>query len=250
MFELTDRVILVTGGSRGIGRAVAEELGRAGASVVVGYRSELDAAAETVRRVLDAGGDALAVPGDVRVPLEVDRLVTDAHRWKGSLHGVVTSAGVFRGDPILAVGRGEWEEVIATDLEGTFRTVQAAVPFLEADGAGSIVTVSSVLGRSPSAGGIPYQSVKAGIEQMTRGLALELAPKVRVNCVAPGFIRTDMNRPGHSDPSFAAQVAAATPLGRWGEPEDVAPSVRFLLSEEAGWITGVVLPVDGGIALP
>ncbi|HYK92667.1 MAG TPA: SDR family oxidoreductase [Thermoplasmata archaeon] len=250
MFDLTDRVVVVTGGSRGIGRAVAIELGRAGASVVVGYRTDVESAADTVRRVLDVGGDALAVPVDVRVALDIDRLVAEGHRWKGALHGVVANAGVYRGDALSAVGQPEWQAVMATDLEGTFRTIQAAAPYLENESGASVVTVSSILGQHPAAGGVPYQAAKAAIEQMTRGLAIELAPRIRVNCVAPGFIRTDMNRDGHTDPEFARRVSEATPLGRWGEPEDIAPAVRFLLSEEAGWLTGLVLPVDGGLPLP
>ncbi len=246
-FDLADRVILVTGGSRGIGRAIARELARAGARVAVGYHTQREAAQETVRQVEDLGSSAIAISSDLRVRREVERLVTEAHRWRGHLHGVVTSGGVYRGDALGDVGDAEWSEVVSTDFEGTFRTIQAAVPFLELEPGAAVVTVSSILGSRAASGGVPYQSVKAAIEQMTRALALELAPRIRVNAIAPGFIRTDMNRGGHTDPEFSARVAGATPLGRWGEPEDVAPAARYLLSEEAGWITGVVLPIDGGM---
>ncbi len=250
VFDLPDRVVLVTGGSRGIGRAVAVELARGGADVVVGYRADVEAAHATARAIQDRGRDALVVPADVRVPADIERMVSEARRWKGRLDGVVASAGIFRGDALLDVGRTEWSEVVETDLEGTFRTVQAAARHLEQEDEAAVVTLSSILGSHASAGGVPYQAVKAGIEQMTRALALELAPRIRVNAVAPGFIRTDMNRDAHSDPAFFQRIGRATPLGRWGDPEDVAPAVRFLLSREARWITGVVLPVDGGLPLP
>lgn len=249
MFELTDRVVLVTGASRGIGRAIALELGRAGASVAVGYHTDVDAAGETVNELRRLGVDALAVAGDVRSAAEIDRLVTQAHRWQGRLHGLVTSAGVYRGDPLDEVGREEWDAIVQTDLEGTFRTIRAAAPLLAVEPYAAIVTVSSILARHASTGGAPYQAAKAGIEQLTRALALELAPEVRVNAVAPGFIRTEMNRGGWSDAETAERVRQGTPLGRWGEPEDVAGSVRFLLSRGSDWITGAVVPVDGGAPL-
>jgi 3-oxoacyl-[acyl-carrier protein] reductase len=113
----------------------------------------------------------------------------------------------------------------------------------------SIVLVSSVLATRASAGGVPYQASKAAIEQMTRALALELAPKIRVNAVAPGFVTTDMNRAGHEDPKFRRHVEDATPLGRWGQPTDIAPAVRYLISDEAAWVTGAVLIIDGGLGL-
>lgn len=249
MFDLTDRVVLVTGGSRGIGRAIALELGRAGAAVVVGFRADRDAAGDTVNQLRNLGVDALAVAADVRLPADVDQLVTEAHRWQGRLHGLVTSAGVYRGDAMEEVGRDEWDAVLATDLEGTFRTIRAAAPYLALEAHAAVVTLSSILGSHPAVGGAPYQASKAGVEHLTRALALELAPEVRVNSLAPGFIRTDMNRGGQADPEFVARVEQGTPLGRWGVPEDVAGAARFLLSREAGGLTGLVVPVDGGASL-
>lgn len=249
MFDLTDRVVLVTGASRGIGRAIALELARAGASVAVHFRTEARAAegvAEAVRRL---GRDARTFRADVRERAEIGPMVRSAGEWHGRLDGLVTSAGIFRGPRLEEVDAREWEEMLRTDLEGTFRTVQAAVPWLKGSPHAAIVTLSSVFGHHPGAGATPYQIAKAGVEQMTRALALELAPTVRVNAVAPGYIRTDMNRAGHEDPAFFEKIVRRTPLRRWGEAEDVAPLVRYLLSSEAAWVTGTVIGVDGGIAL-
>ncbi len=249
MFDLSGHVVLVTGSSRGIGRAVALELARAGSDVVVHHRANA-ARAEAVRAELTAlGVQSRVVAGDVADPAAVATLVRAAGDWKGHLDGVVTTAGVFRGDASPEVGPNDFLPLLRTDLEGTFRTIQAALPYLRKSVRPAVVTVSSVLGAHAGVGGVAYQAAKAGVEQATRALALELAPRIRVNAVAPGFVRTDMNRGGHEDPRYHAEIVAATPLGRWGEPEDVAPAVRYLLSLEADWVTGLVLGVDGGVAL-
>ena len=249
MFELNDSVVLVTGGSRGIGRAVALEVARAGADVVVHYHSAAEAAASVSREIRALGRESTLVVADVADRDQVERMVSSAGEWKGRLDGLVTSAGIYRGPLIEEVTIEEWEEVFQKNLGGTFWTVRAAVPWLRKAPAPSVVTVSSIYGSHPGIGGAPYQMSKAAVEQMTRALALELSPGIRVNSVAPGFIRTDMNRAAHEDPDFHRTVARATPLGRWGEPEDVAPAVRYLLSRDADWVTGLVLGIDGGLPL-
>jgi 3-oxoacyl-[acyl-carrier protein] reductase len=195
------------------------------------------------------GRNARTVAADISNRVATAEMVRTAGAWKARLDGVVACAGIYRGDDLESVGAAEWDDVVQTDLEGTFRTVQNAIPFLRRSTRASVVTVSSVFGAHAGVGGAPYQAAKAGIEQMTRALAMELAPQIRVNAVAPGFIRTDMNRPGHEDPEFHRKVVRATPLGRWGEVDDIAPAVRYLLSPAADWVTGAVLGIDGGIAL-
>jgi 3-oxoacyl-[acyl-carrier protein] reductase len=249
VFDLSGRVVLVTGASRGIGRAIALEVGRAGADVVVHYHVNREAAEAVRAELARAGTGATVVAGDMESWEEAGKVVAAAGKWKERLDGVVTAAGVYAGEPTDRVGPKGFEKVVRTDLQGPFRTVQAALPFLRRSVRPSVVMVSSVLGAHAGVGGVPYQAVKAGVEQMTRALALELSPRIRVNAIAPGFIRTDMNRGVHADPAVRDAVARATPLGRWGEPEDVAPAVRYLLSLEADWVTGAVLGIDGGVPL-
>jgi 3-oxoacyl-[acyl-carrier protein] reductase len=249
VFDLSGRVVLVTGSSRGIGRAIALELARAGSDIVLHHRDNLRASEALRAEIGHLGRESRIVGGDVTSPVSTAALVRTAGEWKGRLDGVVTSAGIYRGDAAESVLPAEFASVLRTDLEGTFWTVQAALPFLRQSVRPAVVTVSSVLGAHAGVGGAGYQAAKAGVEQLTRALALEFAPRIRVNGVAPGFIRTDMNRGGHQDPAFHASIVKATPLGRWGEPADVAPVVRYLLSLEADWVTGAVLGVDGGIPL-
>jgi 3-oxoacyl-[acyl-carrier protein] reductase len=249
VFDLAGRVVLVTGASRGIGRAIALELGRAGAAVVVHYHVHREGAEAVRSEIARAGGAATVVAGDLESWEDTGKMVAAAGQWRERLDGLVACAGVYAGDTTDRVGPKGFDRVVRTDLQGPFRTVQAALPLLRRSVRPSVVLVSSVMGAHAGVGGAPYQAAKAGVEQMTRALALELSPRIRVNAVAPGFIRTDMNREAHADPAVRDAVAHATPLGRWGEPEDIAPAVRYLLSLEADWVTGAVLGIDGGIAL-
>jgi 3-oxoacyl-[acyl-carrier protein] reductase len=249
VFDLSGRVVLVTGASRGIGRAIALELGRAGAEIVVHCHTNRAGAESVVAELAKLGTRGRVVVGDVANWDEVDAFVTAAASWKDRLDGLVANAGVYAGEGTEEVRAAGFDRVVRTDLGGPFRTVQASLKHLRRSVRPSIVLVSSVLGAHAAVGGAPYQAAKAGVEQLTRALALELAPRIRVNAVAPGYIRTDMNRAAHQDPAVRDSVAKRTPLARWGEPEDVAPAVRFLLSLEADWVTGSVLGIDGGVAL-
>jgi 3-oxoacyl-[acyl-carrier protein] reductase len=249
VFDLSGRVVLVTGASRGIGRAIALELGRAGAEVVVHYRANRAAAESLVGELGRIGTASIAVAGDVESWDEGGALVKRAGAWRDRLDGLVASAGAYLHEATDAVGAKSFDRAVRTNLQGSFRVVQSAIPFLRRSVRPSVVLISSVVAQHAAVGGVPHQAAKAGIEQMTRALALELAPRIRVNAVAPGFVRTDMSRSMHEDRAVRDAIARATPLGRWGEPEDVAPVVRYLLSLEADWVTGSVIGVDGGISL-
>ena len=249
VFSLKGRVGLVTGASRGIGRAVATELATAGARLALHART-LRPEFRDFARSLGPSPDSVQVfGGDLADPKAVHRLVRGVRRWSPRLDFVVANAGVFAGTPSTEVAESEWDTMLGVNLRGTFRTVRGVLPLLEGSRAPSVVLVSSILASRASPGGVAYQASKAAVEQMGRVLALEFAPRVRVNTVAPGFIRTDINRASHEDPVSRQHVEQATPLRRWGEPADIAPAVRFLLSDEASWITGAVLLVDGGLGL-
>ncbi len=249
VFSLKGRVGLVTGASRGIGRAIATELAGAGARLALHGRRVTPELRILARSLSGSAGPSRAFGGDLSNPAAVKRLLRQVGRWSPRLDFVVANAGVYAGTPSPEVTESEWDEMLGINLRGSFRTAQWALPLLRRSTHAAVVLVSSILAARASPGGIPYQSSKAGVEQMGRALAVELAPRIRVNVVAPGFIRTDMNRSGHEDPTFRRQVEMATPLARWGEAEDIAPAVRFLLSDEASWITGSVLLIDGGLGL-
>jgi 3-oxoacyl-[acyl-carrier protein] reductase len=249
VFSLDGCVGLVTGASRGIGRAIALELADAGARLAVHGRTLTSGLRRFAGSLGGPAGSSKPFGADLSNPVAARTLLRQVSRWSPRLDFVVANAGVYAGTASAEVSESEWDAMLGTNLRGSFRTIQGALPLFRGSPRASIVLVSSILATRASAGAVPYQASKAAVEQMTRALAVELAPAVRVNAVAPGFIRTDMNRGGHEDPAFRRQVEDATPLGRWGEPEDVAPVVRFLLSEEAAWITGTVLLADGGIGL-
>jgi 3-oxoacyl-[acyl-carrier protein] reductase len=229
----------VTGASRGIGRAIALELARAGASVVVGYRTGKDEAEEVAG---EAGGRA--VRADVADPDEARRLVEDA----GELDVLVNNAGLTRDGLLARMPDDDWRSVLETNLGGVFHTCRAAARGMMRRRAGSIVNVSSVVGLHGNPGQTNYAASKAGIIGFTKSLARELGNRgVRANVIAPGYVESRLTR--EISEEMRALMLRNTPLGRFGAPEDVAGAVRFLCSDEASFITGEVLLVDGGLGM-
>lgn len=244
--ELKDKVALVTGGSRGIGRAIAVELGRRGASVVLSYMGNEAAAAETVKAIADGGGKAKAVRFDVADAAACTQAVDDLVKEQGRLDVVVNNAGITIDGLIMRYRDEDWAKTIDTNLKGCFNVCRAATRTMMKQRSGSIVNLSSVVGEMGNGGQTAYAASKAGIIGLTKSLARELAPrKVRVNAVTPGFITTDMT--SHIPEEARERLLMLVPLARLGSPEEVAFAVAFLASDQASYITGEVLKVNGGM---
>jgi 3-oxoacyl-[acyl-carrier protein] reductase len=244
MGALTGRVSLVTGASRGIGRAIARALAAEGATVVLGARDPIRLA-EAVAEIAGEGGRAEAVSLDVADRAAVEAAVAGILTTHGRLDHLVNNAGITRDNLLLRMKAEEWEAVLATNLSGVFHCTQAALRPMLKQRSGRIVSVTSVVGLTGNAGQANYAASKAGILGFTKSVAREVASRsITVNAVAPGFIETDMTA-AMTDKAREA-VVAAIPMGRVGRPGDVAAAVTFLVSEAAAYITGQVLGVDGG----
>ena len=248
MPELDGRIALITGASRGIGRATALELAAAGAAIGVNYRSDEAGAAAVVGEIEAAGGRALALQADVANPEEAAALVARCEDELGELDALVCNAGITRDNLIARITPEDFDAVIATNLGGAFHVCQAAARRMLRRRRGSIVTMSSIVGIHGNAGQTNYSASKAGLVGLTKSLAKEIGSRgVRVNCIAPGYISTELT---DVLPEGAREaLLGSTPLGRLGEPEDVARCVRFLVSDASGFVTGAVLAVDGGLGM-
>jgi len=244
MFELTEKVALVTGASRGIGRAIAVQLASGGALVVCAARGEN--ADDTVTAIQAAGGRAERVSVDVTDAAALAALPGDIVKRHGRLDILVSNAGITRDQLLMRMKREDWDAVLATNLTATFTLAQAAMrPMLKQRG-GRLIAISSVVGQMGNAGQSNYAASKAGLIGFCKALAREVASRaITVNVVAPGMIDTDMTRAitDNAQVNWADQI----PLGRLGTPDDVAAAVRFLASDEAAYITGHVLAVNGGM---
>jgi len=246
VFDLAGKIAIVTGGSRGIGRATSIALAQAGALVLVNYRSNEEAARETVRVIEKAGGQAELVAFDVADPDSVDRSIKEAVTRHGRIDILVNNAGISIDQLLLRVSAKDLAMTWATNVNGAVYCAKACIRPMMKKRWGRIINLSSVVAESGNAGQAVYASSKAALLGLTRSLAREYASRgITVNAVSPGFIETDMTA---DLPETARQgIVDQTPLGRIGRPEEVAAAVVFLASEEAGYITGQVVRVNGGM---
>jgi 3-oxoacyl-[acyl-carrier protein] reductase len=250
MSRLSDKVAIVTGASKGIGAGIATALAAEGASVAVNYSSDREGAGRLVRAIIDNGGKAIAVGGDVSKAADVARLFTEVDSAFGRLDVLVNNAGVFRFGALAEITEQSFHLHYNTNVFGTILAVQEATKRFGVDG-GSIINLSSIVGSHPVSGALLYASTKGAIETLTRGLALELASrKIRVNAIAPGHTETEGNvAAGIFEGGAGAVLAAKTPLGRLGRVTDIAPLAVFLASDESAWITGEVIRAAGGLVV-
>jgi 3-oxoacyl-[acyl-carrier protein] reductase len=248
MIDLTGRTALVTGGSRGIGRAVCLRLATQGADVAFSYRGNEAAAMETAGAVESLGRRAVPLQGDVSDPAAAEAVVAGALAALGRLDILVNNAGITRDDLIMRMSLQDWDDVLRTNLFGAFYTIKAACrPMLKARG-GRIINMTSVSGQAGQTGQANYSSAKAGLIGLTKATARELASRnITCNAVAPGFVLTELTQ-DLAEP-LRAQLIERTPLGRFGTTEEIAAAVAFLASDEAAFITGQVLAVDGGLVM-
>jgi 3-oxoacyl-[acyl-carrier protein] reductase len=248
MSKLNGKVAIVTGASKGIGAGIAKGLAAEGASVVVNYSSSREGADRVVAEITGNGGTAIAVQGDVSKGEDVERLLAETEKAFGPLDVLVNNAGVFQFDPLEAVTEAEFHREFNTNVLGPILTTQAAVKRFGPEG-GSVINIGSVVVRNPPPGAVVYVATKGALDSVTRVLASELAArKIRVNSINPGGVETEgTHTAGIIGSDFEKQMVARTPLGRIGQPDDIARVAVFLASEESQWMTGEILVASGGL---
>lgn len=248
--QLRDRVAIVTGGSRGIGRAVVELLAELGARVVVNYLRDQEAAEATAEAARAKGTDAISFQADVAKPLEAQRLIDAVAKHFGRIDILVCNAGIWEGAPIDRMSEELWDRTLNINLKGTWAVCRAVVPIMKEQRSGKIVILTSTAGQRGEANYSNYAASKGGQIALTKSLGEELAPwGINVNAVAPGWVDTEMTKDALGDSKRREGIAQAIPLGKIATPEDIAGPVAFLCSDWARHITGEILNVNGGSVL-
>ncbi len=247
MSQLRDKVAIVTGASKGIGAGIAKGLATAGAAVVVNYASSREDADAVVDEIVNSGGRAIAVQGDVSRAADVRRLFDETKKAFGALHVLVNNAGVYQFSPLEFVTEDEFHREFNTNVLGVILTTQEALKHFGPDG-GSVINIGSVATLNPTPMSVVYTATKGAVDMITRVLARELGSrKIRVNSINPGGVDTEgLHRMGMMRSDLEKQMIAVTPLGRFGQPDDIAPIAVFLASADSGWMTGETVAASGG----
>lgn len=245
---LDGKIALVTGASRGIGRAIALRLAEAGATVVVNYAGNVKAAQEVESMIVDAGGKAMLIQADIANTEAVDDMIKNINKEYGKIDILVNNAGITRDNLLMRMKESDWDDVINTNLKGIYNSTKAVSKFMMKQRSGRIVNMASVVGLTGNAGQANYAAAKAGVIGFSKSMAKELASRgITVNTVAPGFIETDMT--AVLADQVKEELVSRIPLAKLGNAKDVANAVMFLVSDEASYITGQTLNVDGGMVM-
>jgi len=248
MSKLKNKVAIVTGASKGIGAGIAKAYGKEGASVVVNYSSDKAGAEKVVTEIVASGGRAIAVQANVARPADVKKLFAETKNAYGKLDILVNNAGVFKFEPLEAVTEEEFHRQFNTNVLGTILATQEALQHFNGDG-GSVINISSVVSDNPLANSVVYSATKGAVDTIAIGLSKELGHKnIRINTIAPGGVDTEGTQSiGMIGGEFEKQIVAGTPLGRIGQPDDIAKVAVFLGTNDAGWINGQKITVSGGL---
>ena len=248
-FDLSGKVALITGAYRGLGFAIAQGLARAGATVVLNGRRQ-DALDAAVGLLSAQGLGASTAVFDVTDREEIGSAVAQINERFGHIDILFNNAGIQRRGPLVDFPQAQWDEIIATNLSAPFAVSQAVLPGMISRKSGKIVHIASLMSELARPGVVPYTAAKGGVRQLTRGMAVELAPhNIQVNAIAPGYFATEMNRALIDDAEFNAWVSKRTPAGRWGEPDELAGLAVFLASSASNYMTGQMLVIDGGMSV-